>query len=75
MVDNTTYQHSPDIGSLASISKKQLVEMMYKHSVEYIDLHLTNEQRNELCDLEDCNDYPDIQDRDNCTRIGFKVEE
>lgn len=49
--------------------------MIHKHSFEYINLHLTNEQWNDLYKLEDHDDYPDIQGRGDCVRIGFKVEE
>ncbi len=38
VADNAPYHHKREIGSLASLSKKKLVELMMKHSVEYIDL-------------------------------------
>jgi ribosomal protein L30E len=42
VADNAPYHHKRVIGSLASVSKKKIVEMMVEHSVKYINLPLTD---------------------------------
>jgi hypothetical protein len=50
--------HKRTIGSLASLTKKKLIEMMVKHDVEYIDLPITDSR------LEHANDENEaIEDR------------
>ena len=75
VADNAPYHHARDIGSLASQSKKKIIDDMHKYGVDYIDLPLTNEDRMNLLDLEDDPNHPDVQDRGNCVRISFKKSE
>jgi len=68
--DNAAYHHKRTIGSLASLTKKKLIEMMVKHDVEYIDLPITDSR------LEHANDENEaIEDRGDCIRIAFDPEE
>jgi hypothetical protein len=70
VADNAPYHHKRVIGSLASLTKKKLIEMMVKHDVEYIDLPLTDSR------LEHANDENEaIEDRGDCIRIAFDPEE
>ena len=41
VADDTLYHHKRVIGSLGSLNKKKLVELMKTHKVQYIDLPLT----------------------------------
>ena len=75
VADNAPYHHSREIDSLASLTKKKLVEMMQKHEVEYINLTLSSQERRDLMDMEDDEDHPDVQDRGDCVRIGFKADD
>jgi transposase len=67
VADNAPYHHKRVIGLLASVSKNKIVNMMAGHSVEYIDLPLTD-KRMELVEDE-------VEDRGNCIRIQFDPEE
>jgi hypothetical protein len=70
VADNAAYHHKRVIGSLASLSKKKLIEMMVKYNVEYIDLPLTDSR------LDFANDDDEtIEDRGDCLRIPFNPEE
>ena len=53
VADNVPYHHKREIGSLSSISKKALVLLIQKREVEYIDIPITTDSRNNLLDLED----------------------
>ena len=70
MADNAPYHHKRVIGSLASLTKKGMVQMMVSHSIEYVDLPFTNDNRYDL-DLV----YDDAQDRGDCIRIDFNTDE
>jgi transposase len=70
VADNAAYHHKRVIGSLASLSKKKLIEMMTKYEVDYLDLPLT-ESRFEFINEED----ERIEDRGDCIRISFDPEE
>ena len=72
VADNAPYHHKRVIGSLATLSKKNLVAMMTEHEVEYLDLPLTD-QRIALAATEEDDD--DIHDRGDCVRIPFKADE
>ena len=48
VADNAPYHHKRDIGSLGSLSKKQMLELMRKHNVEWLDLPLTTDERLDL---------------------------
>ena len=67
VANNAPYHHKRVIGSLASVSKNKIVDMMLEHSVEYIDLPLTD-KRMELVGNE-------VEDRGGCIRIQFDPEE
>ena len=41
ITNNAAYHHKCEIGSIASLTKKKLVELMEKYDVEYIKLPLT----------------------------------
>lgn len=73
VTDNTPYHHKRIIGSLASLAKKQLVEMTNKHNVEHMYLPFSFNERVNLAATED-NDT-DLQDRRDCLRIIFNPEE
>ena len=73
VADNAPYHHKRNIGSLASLSKKQLVELIAKHEVEYVDLPITSDARLELANLED--DDENVQNRGEVVRIIFCKEE
>ena len=45
VADNAPYHHARDIGSLASQSKKKIVDDMEKYGVDYIDIPLTRDER------------------------------
>jgi hypothetical protein len=42
VADNAPYHHKREIGSLASLTKSQLVDLMTKHEVNYVDLPATD---------------------------------
>jgi transposase len=69
VADNAAYHHKRVIGSLASLSKKKLIEMMV-NDVDYIDLPLTESRLDYATD-----DNDDIEDRGDCIRIPFDPEE
>ena len=48
---------------------------MQKHEVEYIDLPITTDSRNDLLDLEDDPHHPDAQNIGDVVRINLLVEE
>ena len=75
VVENFSYHHKREIRSLSSLSKKVLVFLMQKHEVECIDLLITTDSRNDLLDLENNPDHPDVQNRGDAARIDFLVEE
>ena len=47
--DNAPYHHKRKIGSLALISKKNLIKMMEEYEVDHIDLPLTTSEREKIC--------------------------
>ena len=69
VTDNAPYHHKRRIGSLYLSSKKQVLELMVKVNVEYIDLPI-NEERLRLSD----NDS-DVEDRGMHIRVPFDSEE
>ena len=73
VADNAPYHHKRNIGSLASLSKKQLVELIAKHKVEYVDLPITSDSRLELANLEE--DDENVQNRGEVVRIIFCKDE
>ena len=75
VADNAPYHHAREIGSLASLTKKQIVSDMVKYGVDYLDLPLISEERFELIGLDGDDDHPDVQDRGNCVRIAFNKYE
>lgn len=52
IADNAPYHHKREIGSLASLKKANLVNLMVKHNVEYVDLPMTSTGRYELAEKE-----------------------
>jgi hypothetical protein len=46
--DNAPYHHKRGIPSLASLTKKQLLDLATKHDVEYIELPMSVERRNSM---------------------------
>ena len=60
------------IGSIGSLTKKKLVELMQKYEVEYIDLPLTQARFEYLTEHEW---DEDIDDHGDCIQIAFKPEE
>ena len=58
-IENTPYSHKCDIGSLASLIKTKLVELMITYDVEYIDLPSVTQKQIELLDS-DMQYYSDI---------------
>ena len=75
IADNAPYHHKREIGSLASLKKGNLVNLMVKHNVEYVDLPMTSTGRSELAEKEGDEDHPDVQDRGDCVQIGFVSDE
>jgi len=73
VADNAPYHHKRIIGCLGNLSKKQTVELMVHHGVEYIDLPYTYETRESLAATE--GDNEEVQDRGDCVRIFFHPEE
>jgi transposase len=67
VADNAPHHHKRVIGSLVSVSKKKIVDMMVEHSVEYIDLPLTGKRMELVGDK--------VEDRGDCIRIQFDPEE
>jgi hypothetical protein len=64
VADRSAYHHKRTIGSLASLTKKKLIEMMVKHDVEYTDLPITDSR------LEHANaENEAIEDRGDCIRL------
>lgn len=43
VLDNALYHHKREIGSLGNLTKKELVQLMIKYNVEYVDLPLTTD--------------------------------
>jgi hypothetical protein len=70
LADNAPYHHKRVIGSLTSLSKKKIVEMMVEHKVETIDLPINN-KRMELLDTDDS----ETEDRGECIWIPFCPDE
>jgi hypothetical protein len=68
--DNAPYHHKREIGSLASKSKLQLIDICNKYNIEYIDVKL-NEARNIAMATHDIIDNIDPNIGDNCCRIAF----
>ena len=58
---------------MASLSKDQLVELIAKHKVEYVNLPITSDVRLEPADLED--DDENVQNRGEVLIIMFCKEE
>ena len=75
VADNAPYHHKRDIGSLGSLSKKQMLELMRHHNVEWLDIPLTTDERLDLVGREGEEDYRDVQDRRDCVRINFRFDE
>ena len=75
VADNAPYHHKRVISSLSSLNKKNLVELMKKHKVEYIDLPLITRGRVYLFQMEAHEDHPDVQDRGDSFRIMFDDKE
>ena len=48
---------------------------MQKHQVEYIEFNITTDRRNDLLDLEDDPDHPNVKNRGDIVRINFSVDE
>jgi transposase len=67
VADNAPYHHKRVIGSLASVSKKKIVEMMIEQGIEYINLPLTDKRMKLVGDEE--------EDRGDCIWNGFDWEE
>ena len=75
VADIARYHHKREVGSLGSLSKAKLVEMMGKHSVEYVDLSIANVSRQVLTTMEGDDEQHDIQDRGEYLWLGFVMEE
>ena len=69
VADNAPYHHKRVIGSLGGLMKKNLVGMMVRHSVSYLDLPLTTDGRTALSGVEG---KEWVQDCGDCVRINFK---
>ena len=69
VADNAPYHHRKEIGSLGSVTKKNLVAMMADFEVYYIDLPI-NEERMALCGSD-----PDVLDGRESIRITFEPDE
>lgn len=70
VADNAPYHHSREIGSLASLSKKKILEMMEQDNVEWIELPLTDSRVEHLEDAPD-----DVDDRGDCIQVPFDKDE
>ena len=51
VADNAPYRHKRKIGLLASLPKNNLISLMIKHDVEYIDLPITSYARHDLFEM------------------------
>ena len=69
IANNSPYPYKRAIVSLASLSKNKLIKLMKCHHIDYIDLPITTDARNDLLDLEDHPDHPDIQNKFHGVRI------
>lgn len=72
IANNVAYHHKCKIGSIASLSKKKLIELMEKHEVEYIDLPLTEARWDYLNEHQE---DQDLEDHGDCIQIAFELEE
>ena len=70
VADNAPYHHKREIGSLGSISKKPLVDLMVTHEVQYIELPITSQSRLDLLD-----NHPEADDRGEFIQVPFVPEE
>ena len=72
IADNVAYHHKGqrEIGSIASLTKKKLIELMEKYEVEYIDLLLMESRWDYVKEHEE-----DTDGRGDCIRIPFDPEE
>ena len=70
VADNAPYHHNRGIGLIGSKTKKQMVDLIHTHKVEYLDLPLTNDDRLNLMVSGDSGDEY-FQDRGGCVRLGF----
>ena len=69
VADNAPYHHKRKIGSLASLSKKQVIELMVKHEVEWIELPMNDIQMQHLETLDE--DSRNEIDRGETIQIDF----
>ena len=75
IADNEPYHHKRDIGSLASLKRENIVNLMVTYDVEYVDLPMILTRRHELVEKEGDEDHPDGQDRGDCMCIEFVSDE
>ena len=73
VADNAAYHHKREIGSIGSLTKKKLIELMEKYEVEHIDLPLTDSRWNYLQEHQE--DQEHINDHGDCIQIPFDPEE
>ena len=71
VADNAPYHHSRPIGSLASLTKCEVVQLMVKHGVDYVDLPMTSSSRIELASEEDDLEDLGVEDLEDRLRIKF----
>ena len=74
VADNALYYHLREICYLASLLKKKLVKMIVKYDIDYVDILVKCEARNDLLALKDYKDHPGIQNRgDACMKTPASI--
>ena len=73
IADNAAYHHKWEIGSIASLTKMKLIDLMQKHEVEYIDLPLNDLRWDYLQEHQDGEEH--FEDHGDCIWIPFDLEE
>jgi hypothetical protein len=71
VADNAPYHHSRAIGSLASLSKSDLVKLMEDYQINYVDLPIKTNSRIELASQESELDDLGIKDLGDRIRVQF----
>ena len=73
VADNAPYHHSREIGPLGLATKSDLMLLMDKYKIPYVDFPISNSAREDLRDSCDHPDHPDVQDKGDHIIVSFDV--
>jgi transposase/ribosomal protein L30E len=71
VADNAPYHHKRQIGSLASLSKSKLLDMMETHGCDYVDIPVSDRRFDAL----DLGDVSGVTDMGGYFRVEFQKED